>query len=413
MKATRFKHDGGRYPTSLSAPHREIVKDSAITPLVAQARGYKTVSPGPALTNAGFSGGQAASGGLLIPVRWNGKAVLHQLRPDEPRKDDDGKAIKYETPAGARMRLDCSPVMADALSDPAVPLWVTEGVRKGDAAASAGLCCIALLGVWNWKGTRPDGTSGPLDDWDDVALADREVFIAYDSDVMTKDSVQSALEHLTSFLVGRGARVRWTFLPPDTDPMGGPVKVGLDDYLAAENSVDDLLRLSRRPEALSIRVGNRQLRDMTRDAIAALALANEPPVVFQRAEQLVEAQAEGVAALSSERLRYRLGRAANWHRVVADGSRRAVHPDMTVVGDVRVAVEDWPFPALDRVVSTPVFARDGSLRTEPGYHPASRTLYQPPDGLVVPTVPTMPSVADVARRALWWVNCSMSSLSPP
>lgn len=393
---TAFQHDGRRFP-ALAKAHRKLLKDSAVSALVAHARGYQTVRAGSQLANAGFWGVQASSGGLLIPVHWNGAPVLHQLRPDEPRMDDEGRAIKYETPAKARMRLDCSPVMADALTDPSVPLWITEGVRKGDAAASAGLCCVALLGVWNWTGTRADGGKGPLDDWDDVALADREVFIAYDSDVMVKDDVRGALERLTAFLVGRGARVRWVFLPPGTDPMGGAAKVGLDDYLAEDHTAADLLALSRRPEALSIRAGNRQLRDMTDDAVAALALANEPPVVFQRAGHLVEAQTDGVSELGSARLQYRLANVANWYKVLKDGTRVPQFPDKTTVQNVAVAVEQWPFPVLDRVVSTPVFAVDGSLRTEPGYHPTSRTLYQPPADLVVPTVPGSPSVAEVQQ----------------
>jgi len=38
-----------------------------------------------------------------------------------------------------------------------LPLFITEGIPKGDAAVTIGLCCIALLGVWNFRGTNDAG----------------------------------------------------------------------------------------------------------------------------------------------------------------------------------------------------------------------------------------------------------------
>ena len=55
------------------------------------------------------------------------------------------------------MRVDCPPRCRPGLADPAVPLWITEGQKKADALASRGLCAIALLGVWNWRGTNACG----------------------------------------------------------------------------------------------------------------------------------------------------------------------------------------------------------------------------------------------------------------
>ena len=62
-----------------------------------------------------------------------------------------------------------------------------------------------------------------FEDWDDVLLAGRDVVIAFDGDVQRKDTVRSALDALTKFLVGRGAVVTFCWLP-DTDE-----KTGLDD----------------------------------------------------------------------------------------------------------------------------------------------------------------------------------------
>jgi putative DNA primase/helicase len=55
-----------------------------------------------------------------------------------------------------------------------------------------------------------------------------------------------------------------------------------------------------------------------------------------------------------------------------------------------------PLPPLTRVVEVPVFARDGTLQTTPGYHPASATFLDLPPGLRIPEVPSEPTSNDVS-----------------
>ncbi|MEV0153184.1 AAA family ATPase [Micromonospora sp. NPDC050686] len=165
--------------------------------------------------------------------------MLWQVKPDSPRKGRDGRLIKYETPLGSRLRIDFAPRVLRRIKDPAWPLWITEGVKKADSAATLGLACIALTGVWCWQ---KDGD--PLPDWQHVPLDGRAVFVAFDSDVMTNPKVRRALEELTDFLISRGADVRWVFLPEGSDGS----KVGLDDYFAAGHSPDDALALAVRPD---------------------------------------------------------------------------------------------------------------------------------------------------------------------
>lgn len=384
---------------SLSAKHRQALR--GVADEVVDERGYVTLDDKAAVAAYNFAGSQCRAPALLVPVHWNKEEVLYQLRPDKPRAGDDGKFIKYETPQGARMRLDCPPRLTADLAEASVPLWITEGVKKADAAASAGLCCIALLGVWNWRGTRSDGSKGPLEDWDDVALSGRVVYVAYDSDVMTKPEVRDALQAMTMFLAGRGAQVRWVYLPqPDENPIDGTRgKTGLDDYLADGGSVEDLVATAKSPR-MSVRTNGRSLPEVTRDGIAALAAANDPPVVFQRMDSLAEARKSGVMVLTRNRLRYRLSEAADWNRVTVTEEAvktTPVAPPMDVVNNITAANDLWPFPVLDRIVSTPVFAIDGTLRSEPGYHAASRSLYVPPEGLNVPHVREHPTRADVNR----------------
>ncbi len=193
------------YPgLSLLPQYEKLLIDSAISPKVAQERGYRSVEKKADLKVRGFTDSQCRVPALLLPV-WdiNGEIVNYQIRPDDPRINKEGKLIKYETPQGSRMCLDVPPAARPFLGKPERPLFITEGIRKADAAVSKGLCCIALLGVWNWRGTNSDGGKVALSDWDYIALNDREVYIVFDSDVMQKPAVYQALARLKAFLESR------------------------------------------------------------------------------------------------------------------------------------------------------------------------------------------------------------------
>jgi len=68
-----------------------------------------------------------------------------------------------------------------------------------------------------------------------ITLNGRDVFVVFDSDVMMKPEVYAALRRFAAFLGTREARVHFVYLPT------GEAKVGLDDYLAAGHTVEDLL----------------------------------------------------------------------------------------------------------------------------------------------------------------------------
>jgi hypothetical protein len=182
---------------------RMLVEESCISPEVVQARGYCTLTKKAELKRLGFSENQCNTPGLLIPIYSpQGAIVNYQFRPDKPRIKN-GKPVKYETPCNSCMSLDVHPFAKERLSDPSCPLLITEGIKKGDALVSRGCCAIALLGVWNWRGTNEHGGKVALPDWEYVALNNREVYIVFDSDVMTKPQVHQALVRFKSFLEGR------------------------------------------------------------------------------------------------------------------------------------------------------------------------------------------------------------------
>lgn len=132
----------------------------------------------------------------------------YQYRPDKPRitkgarekaakSGKPAKPVKYESPGGQRNGIDIPPATREHLGDPAVPLWVTEGSRKADSAASAGLACVSLSGVWSWRGRNADGGKLAVADWQDIAVNGRRVVLAFDSDVATQPKVASALLELS------------------------------------------------------------------------------------------------------------------------------------------------------------------------------------------------------------------------
>lgn len=240
-------------PPNLSKDHLSMLLDeSAIDPEIVRGRGYRT-SPGRADAPATFKPYQRRAGLVMPMYSPDGESTSHQLRPDRPRKDKGGDPIKYETPAGAPIIADVHPCNLDRARDPAVPLWITEGLKKGDALASRGACAISLIGVWMFR--RPKSAE-MLSCFDHVPLSGRLVSVVFDSDVMVKAGVQLALERLVGDLEDRGAQVRVVYLP---DGEGGG-KRGVDDYLAAGGDLGELGRMARPFEPGDL-AGERMSRD--------------------------------------------------------------------------------------------------------------------------------------------------------
>lgn len=226
--------ESSRYGLHIFSQHAELLAASAVAPEVSRERGYVSVDTLATIRKLRFAK-KVQAPGLLIPIHGSdGGLRLHQYRPDSPRLDARGKECKYETPWRASICLDVPPRARGQLTQPDEPLWLTEGARKADAAVSAGLCCIALIGVDGWM-----SRGVALPDWRHVLLPGRDVYVAFDSDVMVKPEVAGALKRLTTWLTWRGATVRHVILPPGEDG----AKVGLDDFLGAGHAAGELLDL--------------------------------------------------------------------------------------------------------------------------------------------------------------------------
>ncbi|MDP9363919.1 MAG: bifunctional DNA primase/polymerase, partial [Chloroflexota bacterium] len=137
------------------------------------------------------------------------------------------------------------------------------------------------------------------------------------------------------------------------------------------------------------------------DAWVGVRQANDPPLLFRRSnkpvrvERIDDSDIVVLRDLNDILLRHHLSDLLRWYKRVEDGEV-PMNPPPEVVKNM-LAEEDIPLPIISRVVTVPVFAPNGALQTEPGYHPEAKVYYTPPAGLVVPAVPARPTDGDVGR----------------
>ena len=235
----------------LSPTHRTMLEEgSGIAPEVIAERGYRTLTMTEAATllpTLRFSAVQSRLGsGLLFPLTLpDDPAPLYQFRPDRPRQDEDGKAIKYEIPLKTTQRLILHPRALAALRDGTGPVYVTEGAKKVDSLLSRGATPLGGIGVWSFtvKRTAAEKKRGApkvlLPDWQQVALQGRQVIIVFDSDAAFNTDVERAEAELGALLRATGAQVMRVRLPSAPDGS----KQGVDDFFVHGHSLADLAAL--------------------------------------------------------------------------------------------------------------------------------------------------------------------------
>ena len=224
--------------------HQAMIEASAISPDVMEARGYKSMSSHhdqPDLEAMGFTKAQTHVPGLLIPLfGTNGELGGYQYRPDNPRKDKNGKPIKYETPKSQRNMLDIPPTVREAVRKGRQVILISEGARKADALATLGIPVINIAGVYGWRGKNEEDGNTALSDWEDISIKGNIFVLAFDSDILTKAEVHQALSRFKRFLEGRGAKQARILVLPHL--LSG--KTGVDDYIFETGAtVEDLAKL--------------------------------------------------------------------------------------------------------------------------------------------------------------------------
>jgi Domain of unknown function (DUF3854) len=193
------------------------------------------------------------------------------VKPDSPRKNADGKTIKYESPRGAGNQQLFVPRVSVRIADSiaekfgvvrertkslapeaedlefwawflstTLVLIITEGAKKAAALMSAGYPAIALNGVWGWGTNEKDmfgevergshGESLKVLNPDLVTFLDeREIVLAFDRDEKpdTIKTVEAAKKRFRQEIEGIAAGVtqlKWKGYK------------GVDDFLAAKGA---------------------------------------------------------------------------------------------------------------------------------------------------------------------------------
>ncbi len=245
----------GRMPPSWGQPLTEddyaVLEASWITRELADAAMLRRVDEYDGREIVGQKGKRDCAG-ILITYYWPGEACAfnHRIRRDNPdwTVGKDGKPKterKYLGPPNGANRLYIPPGVApEQLADPQIPIAVVEGEKKALAlwrlanheVEQARFIPIAIAGVWNWRGRTgktggPKGerldVTGPIPDLDRVEWNKRTVFIVFDANVHSNDSVKWARKGICRELATRGAKVDLVDLPPDCGVNG------IDDLLAA------------------------------------------------------------------------------------------------------------------------------------------------------------------------------------
>jgi hypothetical protein len=235
----------------LSPAHAQQLAASAIAEAVILARGYQSINPGAVQDARNLTSGAYSKqllkvilhqGALAFPVYRLGEPAPYTwvLRPELPRSRDDGKPVKYEWPRSTPNIFDLLPCYQNAVNDPTIPIWITEGAKKADALASvygSQILPINENGVWGWRGSGDRGGKAALPDMEIIAWEGRQVVIAPDGDIKSNDKVRRAVQRLARLLIARGvADLLICYLP---QARNAP-KLGIDDYLAGGHTIADL-----------------------------------------------------------------------------------------------------------------------------------------------------------------------------
>lgn len=186
---------------------------------------------------------------------------------------------------------------------------------------------------------------------------------------------------------------------------GGKPHNRVADFFGDDGAfVDDPLACLPKISAVS-----RDAPRISRAAWAALQNSNTPARLFNfgGGPARVGKDADGsvcVQHLDEKKFRHELSRSAQWFRRRENGDSVTDSPAMPsrdIVQDM-LAAPEIPLPTLLQIVHSPVFSRDGALRTTPGYDADCKSYYAPAKSFRVPNVHRDPNGAAIewARRLI-------------
>lgn len=251
--------------TGRDQPMLDDLARSGIEPKDARRAGMKMLSPHECDALVGYQ-----RPGYRIPYfDVDGRPIEGMFRvrfTDEARQDQP----KYMGPAGVRPYVYFPPVVdwREIIDDPSKPVTLTEGEKKALSACLAGVPTVAIGGVDSYRSSGRHVALLP--ELELLCRGGRTITVVYDSDVMAKRGVQSALAGCGAALTKAGARVRFGYLAPTEEI----AKMGIDDLLvsagpdalravldaAVDMTVRRLVEMSRKYSKADVR--NRDVADL-------------------------------------------------------------------------------------------------------------------------------------------------------
>lgn len=282
------------------------------------------------------------------------------------------------------------------------PIFVAEGERKVNTLEKWGFAATC-----NTDGaiTHTDKNKWPARHTETLTGAD--VIILPDNDDTGKTHAQAVATRLH----GKAARIRIVELP------GLKQKGDIVDWVKLGHTKEELEKLvSEAPDWVPgsdnlilsltsnlpiIRADCGDHRVTTAQAWDAIIAANNPPKYFRYANKSVRLVTgdEGnliLDELDAYKLGYELKRVANWVKEDSQGNETITGPSYAAVMDV-LSVPDPKLPVITRITEVPVFAADGSISKDPGYHASAKVYYDPAEGIDVKPLPDIPSDEDIAK----------------
>ena len=130
-----------------------------------------------------------------------------------------------------------------------------------------------------------------------------------------------------------------------------------------------------------MRADDGDLARLTNRSWSLLFASNTPPWLYRcgGGPSWIERDNDGRPVprpMTEDRLRHVLAQLVNWRKRAPNGDLVPAYPPPVLLKNV-LATPDPALPVLAGIVTAPVFGNDGTLITEPGYHPATRLLYEP------------------------------------
>jgi putative DNA primase/helicase len=142
------------------------------------------------------------------------------------------------------------------------------------------------------------------------------------------------------------------------------------------------------------------LARLTDRAWGLLFASNTPPWLYRcgGGSSWVERDDDGRPVprpMTEDRLRHVLAQLVDWRKRAANGDLVPAYPPPVLLKNI-LATPDPGLPVLAGIVTAPVFGSDGTLITTPGYHPATRLLYQSAQKFSLPPIPEDPTPQQIA-----------------